>query len=101
MGASVTKRDELDVFIDETIRRAVAKGYHPTVFVGMRERWGTKDAIKRLVASGEIQSGFRRLKDLNMLEWSIEAAVLKFPSHFDKNIREAAQFRLDQAKLAG
>jgi len=91
--------DDLDVFIDELIRRAAAKGYHPMYFIRMRARWGTQEAIKRLVVSSGIQPGFLRLKALGLLEWSIEAAVLKFPTYFDKGVREAAQFRLDQVEL--
>lgn len=89
---------DLDTFINESIRLSETKGYRPTVFMQMRERRGTKEAISRLVTSGEIQSGFRRLKDLGLLNWSIEAAVLKFPAEFDAEIREAAKFRLEQAK---
>jgi hypothetical protein len=89
---------DLEVFIDELIRRAGAKGYSPTVFLQMRERWGTREAVRRLVISGDIQSGLRRLQDLNLLDWSIEAAALKFPAYFDKGTRDAAQFRLDQVR---
>ena len=89
--------DELERFIDESVKRSIAKGYSPTAFVGMRQRHGTKEAIKRLVVSGDIQSGFRRMKQLGILDWSIEAAVLKFPEEFDKGLREAAQFRLERA----
>lgn len=90
--------DELEMFIDESLRLSAAKHYHPTAFIRMRDQWGTREAMKRLVVSGEIQSGFRRLEDLNLLEWSIEAGVLKFPALFDKGIREAAQWRIDEAK---
>jgi hypothetical protein len=58
------------------------KGYYPSVFQSMRMRHGTIAAIEKLVQSGEIQSGFKRLKDLGLLEWSIEAAVIRFaPGH--------------------
>ena len=89
---------ELDKFISESIERSVARGYHPTIFIQMRERWGTKEAIKRLVVSGDLQGGFLKLKEMDMLDWTIEAAVLKFPGEFDRGVREAAKFRLDQAK---
>jgi hypothetical protein len=91
--------EALEEFIDETIRRSRARGYHPTAFIDMRERWGTKDAIERLVIQGEIQTGFKRLKALNMLEWTIEAAVLQFPEVFtNRQIRAAAEWRLQQAR---
>lgn len=89
---------DLETFIEESIERSKAKGYFPRTFIQMRERWGTKRAIERLVISGDIQSGFRRLKELDLLDWSIEAAVLNFPDHFSKSVREAAEFRLKQAE---
>lgn len=88
---------ELEAFIDETIERAVERGYRPTVFQRMRRDHGTLVAIEKLVQSGDIQSGFKRLRELGLLEWSIEAAVLKFPSEFSRAARECAEWRLRQA----
>ena len=88
----------LEAFIDEGIRLARARGYHPTIFIGMRHQLGTLQAIDKLVQSGEIQSGFRRLNELGLLEWSIESAVNKFPTEFSRNARECAEWRLGQAK---
>ena len=90
--------DELEAFIDEAIRLSAANGYHPTVFIGMRARHGTVAAIEKLVVSPDLQSGFMRLRELGLLDWTIEAAVLKFPARFSRHARECAQFRLDQAK---
>lgn len=89
---------ELESFIDETIRRGREKGYHPTIFIGMRRELGTIPAISKLVRSGDLQSGFTRLHDLNLLDWTIEAAVEKFPREFDKNDIECASFRLREAR---
>ena len=69
----------LEAFIDESIRVSVANGYTPTIFQRMR-RGGTVEAIERLVKSGDIQSGFKRLKQLGLLQWTIEAAILQFPT---------------------
>lgn len=88
---------ELEAFVDEMLRRAHGKGYHPTAFIGMRGRRGTLEAISRLVRSGDMQSGFRRLKELGLLDWTIEAAVLKFPHEFARDDRECAVFRLHEA----
>ncbi len=77
--------DELESFIDETIRRAAAKRYTLTKFMQMRDRWGTVEAIRRLVVGGDIQSGLKRLVELDLVEYFIEAAVLKFPTHFGKD----------------
>jgi hypothetical protein len=90
--------DDLDVFIDETIRLGAEKGYHPTIFIAIRRKLGTRQAIKKLVASGDIQSEFRRLSALGLMDCTIEAAVLKFPTEFTKGEQEAAQFRLNQIK---
>lgn len=85
---------ELDAYIDETIRVAREHGYHPTIFIGMREQLGTIPAIISLVESADIQSGFKRLKALGLLDYTIEAAVLRFPGEFPDRTRECAEFRL-------
>lgn len=89
---------ELEHFIDETIRLGMRRGYTPTVFIGMRHKLGTCETIERLVKRGEIQSGFRRLEALGLLDATIEAAVLRFSDEFTKHARECAQWRLEQAK---
>jgi hypothetical protein len=86
--------DLLEAWIDEGLRRCVARGYHPTIFIGMRRRLGTVPAIEQLVQSGEIQSGFKKLCELDMAHWSIEAAVRRFPHEFTESARECAEFRL-------
>lgn len=91
----------LEAFVDEGIRLGRKSGYSPTVFEGMRKRHGTLGAINRLVVSGDIQSGFTRMKDLGLLEWTIEAAVMLFPDEFSKEVREAAEWRLSQARAGG
>lgn len=88
---------ELEAFIDESIRMSRERGYSPTIFMNMRRQHGTVGAIDRLMRSGEIQSGFKRLKELGLSEWTIESAVLKFPDEFSAGIREATEWRLSQA----
>jgi hypothetical protein len=87
---------ELEAFIDEGIKLSIERGYHPTIFVGMRHTHGTIDAIERLVQSPDIQTGFHRLHQLNLLEWTIEAAVRRFPSEFSNDARQCAEWRLQQ-----
>jgi hypothetical protein len=88
--------DPLEVWVDESIRRSQARGYHPTDFIAMRDRHGTVPAMERLMQSGQIQSGLVRLNALGMAqEWSVEAGILRFPQRFTLSAREAAQFRLD------
>ena len=91
----------LEQFIDETIRLSGAHGYHPTTFIGMRSRHGTVDAISRLVISGDIQSGFQKLADLGLIDWTVEAAVTKFPDEFSRDVRIVAAWRLDQVTSRG
>jgi hypothetical protein len=93
--------DDLDVFIDESIKISAKNGYYPTVFQGMRERHTTAGAIEKLLVSGELQSGFKRLQDLGLLQWSIEVAVLKFPDRFSENAKQCAEFRLREARNHG
>lgn len=87
---------ELEEFIDELIKRSREKGYVPKIFIQMRGRYGTVEAMRRLVASKEIQKGFRRLEKLGLLELSVEAAVLRFPDEFTLEDRKAARWRLNK-----
>lgn len=84
----------LEAFVDESIHLARQKGYIPTAFIGLRVRHGTLQAISRIVENGDVQSGFKRLKSLGLLDWTIEAAVLKFPEEFSAATKECAEFRL-------
>lgn len=90
----------LEAFIDELIRLSREKRYYPTAFIAMRARHGTVPAISQLVISGDVQSGFKRLWHLGLLDWSIEAAVTRFPDQFSSDVCEAAEWRLRQAKGA-
>ena len=58
----------LESFIDQTIQRARAQGYVPTKFINMRDKMRTIPAISQLVSSGDVQSGFKRLYALGLLE---------------------------------
>lgn len=89
---------ELEAFVDETITVSRERGYHPTIFIDMRARLGTIQAITKLVESWDIQSGFKRLALLGLLDHTIEAAVLRFPGEFQPRTRECAEFRLGLAK---
>ena len=88
---------ELERFIDESIKRCREKRYPPTTFEGMRQRWGTWEAIRQLVRSSEIQSGFKKMVSLDLRDWTVEAAVVQFSDEFGKEEKQAAQWRLDQA----
>ena|ERR1700690_76743 len=89
----------LEAFIDESIGVAVNRGYTPTIFQRMRRDHGTLEAMERLVKSGDIQSGFKRLKQLDLLQWTIEGAILRFPDEFSRDARECARWRIEQAQV--
>ncbi|MCY4547540.1 MAG: hypothetical protein OXC28_04155 [Defluviicoccus sp.] len=92
---------DLELFMDESIRVSRENHYHPTDFIQMRERHGTAGAIRRLVRSAEIQSGLKRLVELGLSEWSVEAAVLRFPDEFSEQERQATRWRLHLAQETG
>jgi len=96
MGTERIASPALEAFIDRTIELAKARGYIPTIFIGMRRQYGTLEAIERLVQTGDIQSGFKRLAQLGLADWTIEAAVTKFTNEFSRHARECAEWRLEQ-----
>ena len=89
---------ELEAFIDESIKRSLEKGYTANVFTNMRHRYGTVETIKRLLTSKDIQIGFKKLAELGLLDFSIEAAVLKFPEEFTHEEQKTAKWRLEQVR---
>jgi aspartyl/asparaginyl-tRNA synthetase len=81
--------DPLEAFVDESIRLFAKRDYYPTEFMEMRKRYGgTVPAIEQLVKKGEIQSGFKRIQKLDMLERSMEGTVRRFPDRFTQQARE-------------
>ncbi|WP_438279210.1 hypothetical protein [Nitrobacter sp.] len=96
MGTERIGSPTLEAFIDKSIELSKARGYNPVIFTRMRRQRGTIEAIERLVLSGDIQSGFKRLQQLNLLEWTIEAAVTKFPGEFGPHAQKCAEWRLAQ-----
>lgn len=90
---------KLENFVDEAIRRFRARGYNPIKFKRMRASDGTVEAIKKLVASGNKQSGFARIWEIGLLNWSMEAAILKFPDEFTIHEQNMARMRLKEAGL--
>ena len=71
MGTEQIASAALEAFIDKAIKLAKERGYNPTIFQGMQRQYGTLKAIEKLVQSGDVQSGFKRLKQLDLLEWTI------------------------------
>ena len=62
----------------------------------MLERYGYVEALRRLVESGDLQSGFKALRDANLLHESFEQLVVNHGTElFERRTIEAAQWRLD------
>jgi hypothetical protein len=95
----MTLEDEFE----QACRRAIAEcsdfGYAPTAWQGMLDRWGAAEAARRILVSGDIQTGFERLVRERRLDLTVELAVLnpKWDRLFDRQVREAAWWRLANA----
>ena len=91
---------DLERCVQEAIDVSRRRGYDPHIFVRMCEHHGTVAAMERLMVapSAVPQSGFRRLRELDLLEWSVEALVLRFPEQFSADARKIADWRLQQAR---
>ncbi len=81
--------------------RRLSPPYNPTAWVAMSTRHGAAEAARRLVVSGDIQTGFERLVRAGKPELTIEWAMLgtKWDPIFHDQHREAARWRLRQAGI--
>lgn len=79
--------------------RALTPPYHPTVWIHMSQTLGAAEAARRLVVSGDIQTGFDRLVQAGRPELTIEWALLddNWEPLFSEQHRDAARWRLRQA----
>jgi hypothetical protein len=66
---------------------------HRTVWIGMVNKLGAAEAARRLVVSGDIQTGFERLVQAGRPELTIEWAILgiEWSPLFSEQHREAAR----------
>jgi hypothetical protein len=55
------------------------------------------NSLSKLMQSGDIQKGFRVLRDNGQLDRTFEALVIKYKQLFKQDIIGAAQWRLDNA----
>jgi hypothetical protein len=89
---------EFDQRLRDSIHESISLGYSPTRFMEMLNKWGGVGTAKRLVASGEIQDGIRRIVEMGHPELSMESIMLEpqFASLFSEGELQAARWRLDQ-----
>jgi len=91
-------QDQFSARVRAAIEECHSLGYHPTRFQQMLEESDAVSVAKRMVVSGELQDGLRRLKSMNRLDLSVESIMLEseFVGLFSPQERAAAQWRLDQ-----
>lgn len=86
----------LDEFVAESLRLCRLKRYNSTAFEDMRERLGLVPAIVRSVETSDPRSGYLQMCKLGLKDWTLEAAVVKFPEVFkDPKTQHYARARLD------
>lgn len=71
-------------------------------WIDMVKRHGAANAARRILESGDIQSGFERLIRSGRMDLTVEMAVLhpRWETLFSRSHREAAWWRLAQATRA-
>jgi hypothetical protein len=81
-------------------REMASLSHVPTYYLHMIHELGAVETAKRLVRSGELQSGFRALARQGRLDLSVEGVMTRpeFAGLFAKADIEAAEWRL--AKVA-
>lgn len=95
--------EEFEAACRSAVDECRALGYVPTTWMQMMQGpGGAVAAARRLLVSGEIQSGFERLIRMGRQDLTVEQAVLepRWASLFDERHREAARWRLQRAQDA-
>lgn len=84
----------------ETCEESAKLGYVPDEFAAMLKIHGGVQTAKKLVRSGDIQSGLYRLRDLKRLDLATEAVMLRpeFKELFNNEHLKAASWRLEMMK---
>jgi hypothetical protein len=94
----MTLEDEFEKRLRDAVRSSIALGYNPTLFADMLKSWGGVGVARRLIASGEIQYGFKKIVAMGHPELSMESIMLEpqFVPLFTAGELEAARWRLKQ-----
>lgn len=96
----MTLEQEFQRACEVAIEECRRLGYVPTAWIGMiNGPGGAAAAARRLLTSGDIQSGFERLIRMGRRDLTVEHAVLddRWAPLFSEAHREAARWRLKQA----
>jgi hypothetical protein len=100
-AGQVTLEEEFELECRADVERCRELGYMPTGWISMMNRpGGAVAAARRLLESGDIQSGFERLIRSGHVELTVEYAALqeRWYDLFDDRHREAARWRLEQVR---
>ncbi|WP_204910359.1 hypothetical protein [Microlunatus spumicola] len=90
---------EFQIACEQAVAECRALGYAPTAWIAMmRGPGGATAAARRLLRSGDVQSGFERLIRMGRRDLTIEQAVLaeRWTDLFTDDERAAALWRLEQ-----
>ncbi|SRR6266568_1257889 len=92
--------EDFEVRIRAALRECHQLGYHPHDFEGMLSTASAARVAEKLVTSGELQVGLKRLAQMGRLDLSVESIMLEsqFKPLFNIQLRDAARWRLDQVK---
>ncbi len=103
-GTRRVEMEPLEIAFEErlrdSIRQSIRLGYNPIRITEMLNRYGGKGTAERLVRSGEIQDGIRRIVAMGYPKLSVESIMLEpeFKPLFAEADLAAARWRLDQLR---
>jgi len=103
-GTRRVEMEPLEIAFEErlrdSIRQSIRLGYNPIRITEMLNRYGGKGTAERLVRSGEIQDGIRRIVAMGYPKLSVESIMLEpeFKPLFTEADLAAARWRLDQLR---
>lgn len=96
--AAGTLESEFATRVQEALAEARELHYYPNRFEQMLAELGAVRLAKKLIISGELQDGLKKMAKLGRKDLTLEALVLepKFAALFTKDERQAAEWRLAQ-----
>jgi hypothetical protein len=74
-----------------------ANGHAAIITREMIQTQGEIEALSRLMISGDLQQGFRVLRDTGQLNKTFESIVVKYKDFFTSEVVDAAKWRLENA----
>ena len=91
---------EFALACETTIAECRSLGYTPSIWMQMIQKHGAVDTARRLVVSGDLQDGFRRLLSMGRADLTVESSVLdeRWYDLFTDQEREVARWRLEAAQ---